>query len=118
MYRLHFEGYNFGVGAAVNTIVVGYAGKELDEVDVLEWHGWPADWDRSTVLHLAPGVAALQQRVSPDTNTVEFVLQSPSFIQVGMGVSAWLVTPRGNGAGFALTGRFVHDDPATGALVG
>eukprot|EP00742_Colponemidia_sp_Colp-10_P013104 GILJ01014781.1.p1 GENE.GILJ01014781.1~~GILJ01014781.1.p1 ORF type:complete len:271 (+),score=26.33 GILJ01014781.1:82-813(+) len=107
-FRLHLEGYNFGVNRPINTIVVGSADKRFESVGTLEYFGWPDRWDQDTILNKGNGLENASIYVSEAGKGFVCVeLQAKSFMHVGFGVSAWLLQ-HGHGGKHALAVKFVH----------
>ena len=110
-YRIHLEGYNFGVNAPIDSIVCGYASRVFERVDVLESYGWPEGWDKHTIHHKAKGISRIRQYITSD-GFVAFQCEAASFCNVGFSVSAWLVTHDYGTDGILISASFHHQcDP-------
>lgn len=72
-----------------------------------ELYGWPAGWDKDSILHYAPGVD-LSQYYSTD-GFVTLRLHAPSLFCVGFTISAWLVCHT-YGADFSVWASVHHQD--------
>lgn len=107
MYRILVEGYNYGVNAAIQSDVVGYANRNWDELGNMTKYGWPEGWDVAMCNNYAPG-AVISQYFSADRFVV-VKLSAKSMFSVGFGVSAWLCF-HGMGNGFPITATIYHQD--------
>ena len=107
MYRILVEGYNYGVNAAIQSDVVGYANRNWDELGNMTKYGWPEGWDVAMCNNYAPG-AVVSQYFSADRFVV-VKLSAKSMFSVGFGVSAWLCF-HGMGNGFPITATIYHQD--------
>ena len=107
-YQLILEGYNWGVNCCVRTTVVGYTGVQWESLNTMEDFGWPEGWDTRTSQ--VQGLEAVTQYFSSD-GYVSVKLTAKSFVHVGFGVTALLVT-MDYGSGFPLTVTFSHQEDA------
>lgn len=107
MYRVLFEGQNWGVNQPVNATIVGYASRGKEVLDNLESYGWPMDWDKGTKVGMTSGLR-ISQYYSSD-GFVTFRLQARSLTGLGLSASAWLVF-HSHGAGRVLTAEWIHQE--------
>ncbi|NEO47025.1 MAG: hypothetical protein F6K55_24050 [Moorea sp. SIO4A3] len=92
MYRILVEGYNYGVGAAINSDVVGYTYQRWEIIG----HAQANDY--------ANGVS-ISQYYSSDGYVVIKLTTSNTF-HIGFSASAWLTNP--NGTGFDISATVHH----------